>query len=76
MVFTIGLSLYPIAINYMAGGVNSPTYASMQNWAVAAITLVVVIGLSQFAKGYAKLSNIFGNYSWILCIFSSGYNKF
>ncbi len=34
----------------MAGGVNSPTYASMQNWAVAAITLVVVIGLSQFAK--------------------------
>ncbi|HBF2374890.1 TPA: purine permease, partial [Clostridioides difficile] len=33
VVFTIGLSLYPIAINYMAGGVNSPTYASMQNWA-------------------------------------------
>lgn len=77
VVFTIGLSLYPIAINYMAGGVNSPTYASMQNWAVAAITLVVVIGLSQFAKGYAKLAAIFfGNYSWILCIFSSGYNKF
>ncbi len=59
VVFTIGLSLYPIAINYMAGGVNSPTYASMQNWAVAAITLVVVIGLSQFAKGYAKLAAIF-----------------
>lgn len=35
VVFTIGLSLYPTAINYMAGGVGSPDYGSWQNWLVA-----------------------------------------
>ena len=28
VVFAIGLSLYPTAINYMAGGVGSPQYGS------------------------------------------------
>ncbi len=28
VVFAIGLSLYPTAINYMAGGVGSPKYGS------------------------------------------------
>lgn len=31
VVFTIGLSLYPTAINYMAGGVGQPGYGSWQN---------------------------------------------
>lgn len=31
VVFTIGLSLYPTAINYMAGGVGSEDYGSWQN---------------------------------------------
>ena len=32
VVFTIGLSLYPTAINYMAGGTGQPTYGQWQNW--------------------------------------------
>ncbi|MCR1954228.1 purine permease [Clostridioides mangenotii] len=59
VVFTIGLSLYPIAINYMAGGAGSPNYASLQNWGLAAFTLLVVVGFSQFAKGYVKLAAVF-----------------
>ena len=39
VVFTIGLSLYPTAINYMAGGTSNPDYGSWQNWLVAFITL-------------------------------------
>ena len=31
VVFTIGLSLYPTAINYMAGGTSSPDYGSWKN---------------------------------------------
>ncbi|MEN1761978.1 nucleobase:cation symporter-2 family protein [Anoxynatronum sibiricum] len=58
VVFTIGLSLYPIAINYIAGGVGSPTYGSYTNWAVAIITLSVVLFCNQFAKGYFKLASI------------------
>lgn len=58
VVFTIGLSLYPTAINYMAGGTSSPSYGSWQNWAVAAFTLAVVTGLNHFSKGILKLASI------------------
>ncbi len=58
VVFTIGLSLYPTAINYMAGGKGAPGYGSLQNWIVAAVTLAVVTGLNHFAKGIFKLASI------------------
>lgn len=58
VVFTIGLSLYPTAINYMAGGTSSPTYGSWQNWTIAFITLVVVTVLNHFGKGIFKLASI------------------
>ncbi|MEE1243554.1 uracil-xanthine permease family protein [Frisingicoccus sp.] len=58
VVFAIGLSLYPTAINYMAGGVSSPSYGSWQNWLVAFITLIVVTALNHYGKGIWKLSSI------------------
>ncbi|SFH83800.1 nucleobase:cation symporter-2, NCS2 family [Tindallia magadiensis] len=58
VVFTIGLSLYPVAINYIAGGVGSATYGSYANWLVALITLSVVLFCNQFTKGYFKLASI------------------
>lgn len=58
VVFTIGLSLYPTAINYMAGGTSSPTYGSWQNWTVAFLTLAIVTLLNHFGKGIFKLASI------------------
>jgi len=58
VVFTIGLSLYPTAINYMAGGTSSPNYGSWQNWAIAFFTLIVVTALNHFGKGIWKLASI------------------
>ena len=71
VVFTIGLSLYPTAINYMAGGTGNTAeaiaaseasealiYGSWQNWLVAALTLAAVIALNHFAKGLCKLASI------------------
>ena len=58
VVFAIGLSLYPTAINYMAGGVGKPNYGSWQNWAISLITLAVVITLNHFGKGIVKLASI------------------
>lgn len=58
VVFTIGLSLYPTAINYMAGGSGSETYGHWQNWFVAIITLVIVTVLNHFGKGIFKLASI------------------
>lgn len=58
VVFTIGLSLYPTAVNYMAGGTSSDHYGSWQNWLVAFFTLAAVTGLNHFAKGFLKLASI------------------
>ncbi|MDY0288606.1 MAG: nucleobase:cation symporter-2 family protein [Sphaerochaeta sp.] len=58
VVFTIGLSLYPTAINYMAGGVGSPTFGSAQNWILALITLTIVTVLNHFGRGIFKLASI------------------
>lgn len=58
VVFTIGLSLYPTAVKYMAGGQSSPNYGAWQNWLVAFLTLAVVVALNHFAKGILKLASI------------------
>ena len=72
VVFTIGLSLYPTAINYMAGGAGNTyqsvveergltealVYGSWQNWAIAAFTLAVVLLLTNHGRGICKLASI------------------
>jgi xanthine permease len=72
VVFTIGLSLYPTAINYMAGGTSNTyelvvqikgltpalVYGSWQNWLVAALTLVAVMVLNHKGKGICKLASL------------------
>ncbi len=58
VVLTIGLSLYPVATGYMAGGFGSPDFGSPLNWGIAVITLVSVLLCNQFAKGYTKLASI------------------
>ena len=58
VVFTIGLSLYPTAVKYMAGGQSSPNYGAWQNWLVAFLSLAVVVALNHFAKGILKLASI------------------
>lgn len=58
IIMTIGLSLYPIAIKYMAGGEGSDGYGSLQNWLIAGVTLVTVIICNMFFSGYVKLAGI------------------
>lgn len=58
VVFTIGLSLYPTAIKYMAGGAGSENFGSPMNWIIAMITLVLVIFFNNFTKGFARLASI------------------
>lgn len=60
VVLVIGLSLYPIAINYMggAGSVKAPGWGAGINWAVGVFTLIVSLGLGRFGKGIFKLANV------------------
>lgn len=71
VVFTIGLSLYPTAINYMAGGTantcesvmakglpEAMVYGSWQNWLIAILTLAAVMILNNKGRGVCKLASI------------------
>ncbi len=60
VVLVIGLSLYDIAIRYMAGSgnVNAEGFGDLTNWMVGIITLLAVLGASQFGRGVVRLSAI------------------
>ncbi|MDN6297548.1 MAG: purine permease [Halomonas sp.] len=60
VVLVIGLSLYDIAVKYMAGSgnPNAEGFGDLMNWAVGGITLLTVLIASQFGKGVIKLSAI------------------
>lgn len=58
VIFTIGLSLYPTAVKYMAGGAGTEWFGNVKSWAVALVTLAVVVILSNFTKGIFKLGAI------------------
>lgn len=72
VVFTIGLSLYPTAINYMAGGTANThalvvetkgltealVYGSWQNWLIASLTLAAVMALNHYGRGLCRLASI------------------
>ncbi|SHJ55211.1 uracil-xanthine permease family protein [Paramaledivibacter caminithermalis] len=60
VVFTIGLSLYRVAVNYMAGGFRpiDPRYGGLVYWGIAILTLAVVLICNMFGKGYIKLAAI------------------
>ena len=58
VVFSIGLSLYPTAVNYMAGGSNVTDFGSPINWMLSMITLIVVLFCNHFTKGQFKLAAI------------------
>lgn len=58
VVLTIGLSLYSVALNYMAGGNGNPNQGNKEYWIVAIITLVIVLICNMYGKGIVKLSAI------------------
>ena len=58
VVFTIGLSLYPTAVNYMAGGVGAEDFGSPLNWLIAVATLGLVLFCNHFTKGIYKMASI------------------
>ena len=60
VVLVIGLSLYDVAVRYMAGSgnVNAADFGAPVNWLVGLITLVAVLIAAQFGRGVIKLSAI------------------
>lgn len=58
IVLSIGISLFPLGIHNVAGGMGHPTYGSLDNWIVGAIVICIILFFSQFGKGLSKVSAI------------------
>ena len=58
IVISIGISLFPLGIHNVAGGIGSPTYGSLSNWLVGSVVIAVILYFTQFGKGLAKVSSI------------------
>lgn len=54
IILSIGLSLFPMALNNMAGGIGSPTFGSYTNWLVGSIVVVTIVAFTMFGKGLLK----------------------
>lgn len=60
VVLSIGLSLYPVALNYMGGGgdLTMAGWGSWQYWFIAAVTLLTNIIFTHFGKGMISLAPV------------------
>ena len=74
VIFTIGISLYPTAVHYMAGGdAAGEWFGGVRSWGVALFTFAVVVLLSNFARGIWKLGSLlFGMIAGYIAAFLAG----
>ena len=74
VIFTIGLSLYPTAVRYMAGGnAASEWFGGVRSWGVALFTFAIVVFLNNFTKGIWKLGSLlFGMIAGYIAAFFVG----
>lgn len=74
VIFTIGLSLYPTAVRYMAGGnASSEWFGGVRSRGVALFTFAVVVFLNNFTRGIWKLGSLlFGMIAGYIAAYSVG----
>lgn len=58
VVVIIGLYLIPTGMEYAAGGVDAPDFGAPHNIGLAALVLVIAVGLNMFTRGIARLLSI------------------
>lgn len=58
VIMVIGVALFGVGIDYMAGGAGAANYACWQNYLVGGITMVLVIVFNIFGKGFVKGASV------------------
>ena len=76
VLLTIGLSLVPVGIRYLAGGVGAPDFGSFQNLFLGFLVLVTIIIFNQYCKGILRMASILIGISvgYIVAIFMGKVN--
>lgn len=54
VVTIIGINLMPVAMNYLAGGEGAKNYGDTKNLILGGVTLLIIIILQRFTKGFLK----------------------
>ncbi|WP_284037601.1 nucleobase:cation symporter-2 family protein [Neobacillus sp. 114] len=58
VVTIIGISLIPVAMNNVAGGVGAPDFGSIRNLFLAALTLALIIFINRYLSGYMRAVSV------------------
>lgn len=58
VVTLIGLTIIPVAIDWLAGGVGSSDYGSIKNISVGLIVMIIIIVLNQFGNEFLSSASI------------------
>lgn len=58
VVTIIGVTLIPVAMGNAAGGEGAPGFGNLQNFFLATITLVLIVLLNKFLKGYMRAISV------------------
>ncbi|QBI19089.1 purine permease [Egibacter rhizosphaerae] len=58
VVLVIGLSLLPTGLEFAAGGADAPDFGAGQNFALAALVLVLMIALNRYGRGFVSAAAI------------------
>lgn len=69
VVLAIGLSLISVGVNSFAGGSGAADFGSLENLAIGAAVLIVIVALKHFTKGITSTSSILIGiiFGYILC---------
>ncbi|SOE88379.1 xanthine permease [Caballeronia arationis] len=61
IILTIGVTLFPVAINWAGGGRGSPTFGDLHNLMIAAVVLLAILLINKYLKGFlANISVLLG----------------
>lgn len=58
VVTIIGINLMPVAMNYLAGGEGAKNYGDTKNLMLGGVTLLIILILQRFTKGFLKSISI------------------
>lgn len=58
IVTSIGISVFPMAVYNLAGGMGAPGMGSPHNWIIGSIVIIVILLLSGFSKGFIQSAAI------------------
>lgn len=73
----IGISLLPVAVNWAAGGVGSPSFGAPRNLAIAAGVLLLILLLQRFAPPFlSRIAVLLGIVAGTLVAIPLGYTDF